>query len=338
MIFCTAVCANHMAKAITMAKSLKEHMPESKLIVCLLELEMMKEAESCLYFDEVVLPKEMGIHEFYSFIFKYSVYEAACAVKAQLLIYTMSKYPDKDKFVYIDSDVKIYSPFKEVEAILHNEAIILTPHHLEPMDQISEIIRIEENQLRVGSFNMGFIALHRSEEAERFLKWWNERLYHFCYLDPKRGLFLDQKWIDLAPGLFRVYILKHPGYNIGNWNLPKRHLYIEQGAEKVNGEALRFIHFSGIESWFDHYLEEFVKDKGNLLYSLFAEYKQNLEQFGNREYQDRPWSFDYFWSGEYINQQSRVIFRKKNSLFKNKIPYELSNLFFQKKAKRKGGV
>ncbi|NHM31133.1 hypothetical protein [Neobacillus terrae] len=329
MIFCTAVCANHMAKAITMAKSLKEHMPDSKLIVCLLELEMMKEAESCPYFDEVVLPKEMGIHEFYSFIFKYSIYEAACAVKAQLLIYTMGKYPDREKFVYIDSDVKIYSRFKEIEEILKNEAIILTPHHLEPMDHISEIIRIEENQLRVGSFNMGFIALRRSKEAEQFLKWWNERLYHFCYLDLKRGLFLDQKWIDLAPGLFRVHILKHSGYNIGNWNLPKRNLYVEKGEKKVNGEALCFIHFSGIGSWFEQYLKEFVKDKGNLLYSLLAEYKQDLEQAGNQKYKDRLWSFDYFWSGEYINQESRVIFREKTHLFKNKIPFELSNLFFQ---------
>lgn len=334
MIFCTAVCANHLAKAMVMAKSLKENMPNSKLVICLVELEMIEEAESYPYFDEVILPKNLGIRDFFQFIFRYSIYEAACAVKAQLLLYLMEKNEKERKFVYIDSDVKIYSAFTEVEEVLADHSIVLTPHHLEPMDRFPEILRIEENQLRVGSFNMGFLAVSRSTEAEKFLKWWNERLYYFCYLDPSRGLFLDQKWIDLAPGMFDVYILKHPGYNIGNWNLPKRHLYVGDEKYKVNGLEVRFIHYSGVGSWFDVYLEEFVKDKTNVLYLLFNEYKEDLEKAGNEKFQNIIWSFDYFWNEEPISQESRMLFKRNAAFFKNKIPFELSNLLIKKRTNR----
>ena len=59
-----------------------------------------------------------------------------------------------------------------------------------------------------GVYNLGFLAVSRSEEALKMLTWWAERLYLYCYDDMANGIFTDQKWIDLAPCFFNVKITK----------------------------------------------------------------------------------------------------------------------------------
>jgi hypothetical protein len=69
--------------------------------------------------------------------------------------------------------------------------------------------------LRSGVYNLGFLGLTRSQETMRFLKWWQVRLHDRCLVDLNRGLFVDQRWMDLAPGLFDgVFVLRDPGCNV----------------------------------------------------------------------------------------------------------------------------
>jgi hypothetical protein len=63
---------------------------------------------------------------------------------------------------------------------------------------------------------------------------------------PERGLFVDQKWIDLVPGYVSdVHVLRHPGYNVAYWDLGARRISRNGGDVLVNGERLAFFHFSG---------------------------------------------------------------------------------------------
>ncbi len=74
-----------------------------------------------------------------------------------------------------------------------------------------------------GSYNLGFVALRATEVSRRMLRWWQERLYDKCLVRISEALFVDQKWMDLAPGLFKdVLVLNHPGYNAAYWNLHGR--------------------------------------------------------------------------------------------------------------------
>ena len=97
-----------------------------------------------------------------------------------------------------------------------------------------------------GAYNLGFIALGAWTPTS-CLDWWSERLEHDCLIDPERARFVDQRWIDLVPGLFeptscattRVQRrLLEPPAPTGTWD-GERYL--------VDGQPLRFFHYSGFD-------------------------------------------------------------------------------------------
>ena len=59
----------------------------------------------------------------------------------------------------------------------------------------------ETDILIAGSFNLGFVGLAAGAETDWLLDWWAERLETDCRVAPERGYFVDQRWMDFAPGL-----------------------------------------------------------------------------------------------------------------------------------------
>ena len=83
MIVFTSICTNYAHKARTLAKSVKENIPDAKFIVCLTEREV-KESMDYPYFDEVVLSKDMWEGNFNRYIYKHAIVEA-CIFRSRLL-------------------------------------------------------------------------------------------------------------------------------------------------------------------------------------------------------------------------------------------------------------
>jgi hypothetical protein len=99
--------------------------------------------------------------------------------------------------------------------------------------------------MQTGVFNLGFIALKRSENVFNMLDWWQTRLKNNCLIDLSRGLFVDQIWANLMPAYFdKVLIEKYPGYNMAHWNLHERNLSRKNEEYFVNDVPLVFFHFS----------------------------------------------------------------------------------------------
>ncbi|MEI8133285.1 MAG: glycosyltransferase, partial [Leptolinea sp.] len=178
MIVVTSICANYLPKAKTLAMSVKNCLPETRFVVCLVEQEIHTYALDVPQFDGIILARDIGFVDFQKFIFRHSIVEASTAVKAQLFRYLLEKYPEEDNFVYLDPDIFVYSNFDELQEELILHPIILCPHVLEPGN-----IKMELSSLQHGTFNLGFLAIRRSEEANKFLDWWAERLYWYCYDD-----------------------------------------------------------------------------------------------------------------------------------------------------------
>jgi hypothetical protein len=104
----------------------------------------------------------------------------------------------------------------------------------------------EEEILLAGTFNAGFLGVGRDGIA--FLRWWAERLAEDCRVDPQRGLYADQRWLDLAPGLVPdAHVSRDPGLNLGYWDLPNRQVEGGPGAYTVRGAPLRCFHFGGFD-------------------------------------------------------------------------------------------
>ena len=79
------------------------------------------------------------------------------------------------KIIYLDPDIKLFSPLTQMLSYLDNYNILLTPH-------LTNTIRDDKSPgelqiLQAGSYNLGYIGLSASEETRKLVSWWQEKLY-----------------------------------------------------------------------------------------------------------------------------------------------------------------
>ena len=326
MVFFTSVCTNYIHKARTLAQSVKQHIPDATMVICLVEREVSPEIPSP-YFDDVVLANDAWEGNFNRFIFKHGIVEASTAVKGQFFRYLLKRYPEETKFVYLDPDIYVYSDLPELREALDTYPIVLCPHLLQPGN-----IDMELSSTAHGVYNLGFLAISRSEEGCRCIDWWAERLYLFCYDDIQRGIFTDQKWMDLAPCFFNVLVFKHHGYDFAPWSLLNCGLTKDGDQYYVQGDPLRFIHFSGFGPSAEKCMREWLPSDEVVFHQLYKEYGE-LHDVNNADgISSTPWSYASYHSGELIDDSIRTAYRGNyDVMFLLDDPFAMSNEFYKKK-------
>jgi 2-polyprenyl-3-methyl-5-hydroxy-6-metoxy-1,4-benzoquinol methylase/glycosyltransferase involved in cell wall biosynthesis len=240
---CTIVAKNYLAHARVLARSLRLQHPDSELTVLVLDdLEGYVDAEREPY--RLWSPAHIDCEPFDRMVGEYSVIELSTAVKPWLLRKLLT---EQDHAIYLDPDIQVVSPLDEIRRLAVQHGIVLTPHNLTPIPRDGRYPS-EESILIAGAYNLGFIGLGRSAAADGLLDWWSERLETDCVVDPASGRFVDQKWIDLVPGIWpETHLLRDPAYNIAYWNLHARTLEVDRDASRptIDGRPVRFLHFSG---------------------------------------------------------------------------------------------
>ncbi len=309
----TIVSRNYLSLARTCCRTFLEHHPGARAFVLVVDrLEGFDPAGEPF---ECLAAEQLGIPRFDEFAFKYSVVELNTAVKPWFLERLLQR-PEVQTLVYLDPDIQVFGRFEELGQALGRSEIVLTPHTLQPPPQDGRR-PAEQDFLLSGAYNLGFLALRRGVAARRLLRWWQERLYEGAYSDPQRGLFTDQKWMDLVPSYFaRVGLLRHPGYNVAYWNLHERQA-LERGADgrlRVEGAPLRFFHFSGYdrrrpEQVSKHQDRWRLADLAGEYPALFAGYGAALDQAGWEETARLPYAYGCFDNGARIPEQARRLYR-----------------------------
>jgi len=143
--------------------------------------------------------------------------------------------------------------------------------------------------------------------------WWQQRLYDHCVVDLPRGLFVDQRWIDLAPGMFeRVAIVRDAGYNVAYWNLSHRVVSRLEEEYKVSGSPLSFFHFSGYDPEQPHNLSRHqsrftVETLPAGARHLLSAYREDLLVAGYLDCKAWPYAFGVFRNGTRIPDLARPI-------------------------------
>ena len=182
--------------------------------------------------------------------FKYNVTEFCTALKPYCFKTLLKKY--ENLVLYFDPDILFYSKFDEVQNSTAN--IFLTPHRV-CLNPVSCEISYEKDILQSGIYNCGFVGMRKSNIAISVSEWWITRLKDYCYFDPNRGLFTDQKWMDYIPAFVStkdLYIIKNLGCNFAPWNYLERKCvsendvyYIESRFNFNGKDKLCFMHYSG---------------------------------------------------------------------------------------------
>ncbi len=328
----TIVSRNYFHFARTLMNSLASAHPEWDRYVLLVDEHdgtFNSARENCTIIDVCSLP----LPNFKQFLFRYNILELNTAVKPWMCEWLFER--GSQRVIYMDPDIYVYRRLNAVEDLLDQGAsIVLTPHLTGFLDD--DLRPTELDIMRSGVYNLGFIALNRHPQVDAFLPWWQKKLEFQAIVDPDAGLFTDQKWIDLVPGMFEdVRILRHPGYNVAYWNLKHRRVQLRKGDYWVNGEPLVFFHFSGINPMQP---EDFSKHQNRYRLSeigdarkLVEQYCNTVKQNGLEECSAYRYAFNQFDDGTPLNDLIRICYRENPHLqelagenpFANKAIYNL---------------
>jgi glycosyltransferase involved in cell wall biosynthesis len=178
------------------------------------------------------------------------------------------------------------------------------------------ILDNEFSVLQHGIYNLGFLGVKNSLEGRKFAAWWADRLSHFCYDDIPRGIFTDQRWVDLVPAYFSEHkILRDSIYNVCTWNLTHRTVTgsIHDGFF-VNDQPIAFYHFSGLDSGAQRAMLDKYGQTMPALYELRDWYITECARMGQNEVENIPWTYGFFENGERILKIHRKRYRERPDL------------------------
>ncbi len=294
------ICSrNFLAQAQLLHEGLRRHHPGIIFYLALCDEPQGVDLDALPF--EVVHLDELGIPKLEDMVDRYNITELNTAIKPFAFLALFHRHPGST-IVYFDPDIFIQSPLVELEVLLAEGAdCVLTPH----LCEAAEFAEIDEGKmLQFGIYNLGFCALRDTPGVRGVTAWWGRRLETQCVIDLASGLFVDQKWADLLPAFIgRTEILRHPGYNVAYWNLSQRTVRApadeNDAGWSVNGEPLRFFHFSGavVEKprVFSRHSSQFRIEGLRDVAILFEDYCAELTRFGIQDYRDIPYAFR--WSG-----------------------------------------
>ncbi|MDF2190580.1 hypothetical protein [Paraflavitalea sp. CAU 1676] len=290
------ICSNnYLAYASVLGSSLRIAEPGASFYLFLCD-EKAPNIDYTTIADQVIplAAIEPRLHELAG---KYNIIELNTCVKPHVFQYLLTE-KNFDQVIYLDPDIYVYNNLSpSLQVAFENASILLTPH-------IYTAIPLDGKQpqesvfLNFGIYNLGFIAVKKNEEVNRFLAWWKERTYQQGFIDVYNGIFVDQLPINLVPILFKgVHILQDHGLNMAPWNLHER-ILSQQGKQYLVNEqtTLKFYHFSSfkpgrIELPTARYNRYNLSDRPDLL-ALYQAYGEALTQAGYGQYHLLPCSYD----------------------------------------------
>jgi hypothetical protein len=306
---------NYYAFAKTLLQSVKEFHSASD--VDLYYLLVDEKADERINEDQQLFKlrvvKDIGIPDYKKMAFAYDIVEFNTAVKPFFIRYLFEQ--GYDKVIYLDPDILVVNRLDAALNALDNNAIVVTPHQLSPAGNLNNFIpyqqfKWEQSVLQRGTFNLGFIGVANTPTGSSFLDWWSNRCYYLCFSDPEQGLFVDQKWIDLAKVFFpSLSVLQHQGYNMAVWNLYARKMFNNRVNE---ADPLVFYHFSSIDmndpviiSKHDKSLK--LEDRPDLA-DLFQAYRDKVMNNDHPYFSKLPYTYDFFNDGRKINLLERRLY------------------------------
>jgi glycosyltransferase involved in cell wall biosynthesis len=175
---------------------------------------------------------------------------------------------------------------------------------------------------------LGFLGVGAGDAADAVLRWWSRRLQYQCINDQPRGIFVDQKFMDLLPAFAdEVRVLRDTGYNVAYWNLPQRTLTQDGERWLVDGRPLRFFHFSGLaptnlerlSNYTDAFRGHEIKPP---LRALMRHYAAQILAHGHGTVPKGIYAYGRFASGRSIPVNVRRMFRDQHLAWSHGDPFE----------------
>ena len=312
----TIVSNNYLHFARTLMQSVAQQHPDADRYCVIVDRDMQYATELVGEFQAIEL-NQLKLPDGDDFLFQYNVLELNTAVKPWALQHLLEQ--GYQKIVYIDPDITLYRPLTAaLDLLSHAADIVFTPHLLSPVTD--DLQPTELDIRRAGTYNLGFCALGNTPNSISFLSWWQKKLHRDCIIAHDKGIFVDQSWMDLVPGIFPgTAVLRHPGYNVAYWNLAQRTVDMQEGQLCVNGEPLVFYHFSGLNPLAPHPVSKHqnrftLKNMPTAVAELINDYCQRVKNNDIERYKAIDYGFACYEEGTPIRDAHRSCYRTNEKL------------------------
>ena len=308
VVMTATVTGAFLPRARVLAASLRRAHPEIPFVLLLLDDPDGQVRASEPF--EVLLPADLPGPDLPTLLFRYTEREAGASAKPQVLRHLLRR--GHRRVLFLDADMIVTADLGPVLDALDEASILVTPHLLEPASGPGARER-ELLLVRAGVLNTGLVGVRAGAETERFLDWWTRRTLAHGLADPDNGVHMDQRWADLAPGMFAgVRLLRDPGVNVAYWNLDERPLREEGGVLTAGGRPCRVIHASGYDVRRPDVVSTYASDlrPDALLAGLLERYRRALLDAGEADAIGAPWVYDRWADGAPIPPEAREAHRR----------------------------
>lgn len=193
-----------------------------------------------------------------------------------------------DKVVYVDNDIYFFNSPAFIWESLDENDVLLTPHHYSRNPNKGQ--NWLEANFKVGLYNAGFVAANKN--AVDALRWWADCCLYRCEKSWFRGLFDDQKYLDLMPIVHpKTKVLEHQGCNVAGWNVEVCQRTPDvAGSITINNKWLIvFVHFNAFS------IRAILNGDDPLLQPHLDEYVDLLQRHRPGLQLEEIWNENTFW-------------------------------------------
>ena len=298
----TIVSRNYAAQAATLMESVAQFEPQARRVV------IASDGDLALADANIeVINAETQVPGFGLMCAYYDALELNTAIKPHAFAALIAR-DGVGTVTYLDPDIVVYRPLDEVREGLARAPLVLTPHLTRPLrgnaNPDDHVI------LTSGAYNLGFMAVRSEPQIADLLAWWAQKCQFDCRVDFAKGLFTDQKWMDLAPGMVsELGLIRSPALNLAYWNLDGRSLNMKEGAWQVDDQPLGFFHFSGFDparpELLSKHQSRIAVEPRSPLAGLLKDYAARLLRHGHAASSQIAYGHGNFPSGRLITPAER---------------------------------
>ena len=304
---CTVITHNRIAYARALFDSVNQHNSGFSCYALVIDAPA-KTAELRETGFEIISLHSLQLDRATDLLFQYTPFELCCALKPAVLRFLFEKL-GHEQAIYLDSDILVLSALGGLLEQFDSFDILVTPHLDAPYPADGKKPD-DAHVMLSGVFNLGFIGVKNSEQGRAFLQWWMGKLEDGCVQDHFNGIFVDQKYVDMAIGMFHgLGIVRDPGCNVAYWNLHSREVSQDGNQWRSNGVPLLFYHFSDFDpsrpGVLSGHQDRFQLEALPALQALFLHYCEQLERHGLKQTRDLPCGYARYSNGRRISPATR---------------------------------
>ncbi len=267
--FCTITTLSHLYKVYALAESLKKQEHPFLLYVLVIDGAQNFEFENCRFLKLSDISGQPGAADIIT-KYKRNKDKLRWSLKPVLMKYLLL-LPATERLIYLDNDLYFFADYQFLFKELEDHSFLLTPHYYK--NDPNENQNWLEANFRIGLYNAGFVGANKN--ALNTLQWWADCCLYRCEKNSFRGLFDDQKYLDIIPIIEpSALIIRHKGCNVAGWNTELCKREIVDHRILIDGKfEIVFIHFN------ENTIREIAEGSDTILFNYYRTYIESLKRF-----------------------------------------------------------